>query len=80
MQKPSVVYEDNQGAIFVANNRQVGMRTKNIDIRHHFLRDVLEDKDMDINYISSEEKPADSMTNNCSVSDYVKHMKGIVER
>ena len=59
MQKPSVVYEDNQGAIFVANNRQVGMRTKNIDIRHHFLRDVLEDKDMDINYIMREAKPAD---------------------
>ena len=49
--KPAVVYEDNQGAIFLANNRQVGMRTKHINICHHFMGGVVEDKDMDINYI-----------------------------
>ena len=53
MQKPSVVYKDNQGAIFLANNRQVVMRTKHIDIRHHFLSDMFEDKDMYIEYIRS---------------------------
>ena len=43
-----VVYEDSQGDILVAKNRQVGMRTKHIDMRHHFLRDMLEDNDMNI--------------------------------
>ena len=47
------MYEDNQGAIFLSNNRKFGMRTKNIDIRHKFLRDMVEDKDIDINYIRS---------------------------
>ena len=28
VQKPSVIYEDNQGAIFIAKNRQVGICTK----------------------------------------------------
>ena len=41
VQKPSVAYEDNQGDIFLENIRQVGMRTKNIDIRAHFLRGVV---------------------------------------
>ena len=41
VQKPSVLCEDNQGAIFLAKNSQVGMRTKHIYICHHFLRDVV---------------------------------------
>ena len=39
VQKPEIIQEDNQGAIFLANNRQVGMHTKCIDIRHYFQRD-----------------------------------------
>ena len=34
---------------------------------------------MDIKYISSEEKPAAIMTNNCSKDDHVKHMKSTKE-
>ena len=49
------MYKDNQGAIFLANNRQVGMRPKHINIRQHFMRDMVEEKDMDIKNIRSEE-------------------------
>ena len=38
VQKLSVMYEDNQGAVFLSNNVQVGMRNKHVDIRHHFMR------------------------------------------
>ena len=38
VQKPEIFYKDNQGDIFLAKYRQVGMHTKNIDMRHHFLR------------------------------------------
>ena len=79
VQKSAVVYKDNQGAIFLARNRQVGMCAKHIDIRHHFLRDVKEVKDMVIKYIKSKEKYADIMTNNFSGDDYVKHTKRITE-
>ena len=48
VQIPEVVYEDSQGDILLAKNRQVGMRTKYIDICHHFLRDMLEDNEMNI--------------------------------
>ena len=53
VEKPYVIYEDNQGAIFLANNRYVGILTKHIDIRHHFLQDTLEEKDTDIQYTQS---------------------------
>ena len=53
VQNPSIIYEDNQGTIFLANNRQVGICTKHIDICHHFLWDIVEDKYIGIKYIRS---------------------------
>ena len=64
VQKPSVIYEDNQGAIFLAKNRQVGIHTKHIYIHYHFLRDMVEDMNIDIQYICIEDNPADIMTKN----------------
>ena len=37
VENPSAIYEDNQGAIFLAKNRQVGICTNNIAIINHFL-------------------------------------------
>ena len=54
VQKPSVMCEDNQGYILPEKNRQVGIRTKYIDISHHFLRDMVEDKYIDRKYIRIE--------------------------
>ena len=79
VQKPSVVYNYNQGAIFLENNMQVGMHTKHINIGRHFLRDVVEEKCVDIMYIRSEEKTVDIMTNIFSQADYAKHAKRIME-
>ena len=79
VQKPSVVYEENKGEIFLANNIQVGMCTNHIDICHNFMRDMVEEKYMDIKYIRSKENPADIMTKNFSETDYVKHTKRITE-
>ena len=63
-QKPSVIYEDNKGAILLANNRQVGIHTKHTDICHHFLRDMVDYKDIYIQYIWIEDNPADIMKKN----------------
>ena len=48
------------------------MRINHIDIRRHFLTDMMEDKDIDIKYIWSEENPAGIMTKNDSKVDFVK--------
>ena len=79
VQKPLVIYEDNQGVIFIAKNRQVDMYTNQIDICHNLLREMMEDKDIDLQYIWSEDKPADIITGNTLESDFVKHIKRITE-
>ena len=51
-----------------------------MDICHHLLRDIVEDKDIDIQYIWSEDNPAYIMTINTQKADFVKaHLKRITE-
>ena len=38
------LFEDNQGAIAIAENPISGGRTKHIDVRHHFIRKLVERK------------------------------------
>ena len=41
VQNPYVIYKYNKGAMFLANNSQLGICTKHIYIHHYFLRDML---------------------------------------
>ena len=63
---PGIIFEDNEGAIFLAKNQQVGMRTKHIDVKYHFIRDLVSDGYLDLRYVRSEENYADLMTKNVS--------------
>jgi len=42
MDLPGVIGEDNQGAIFLSQNKQVSNRTKHIDLKYHFIREFIE--------------------------------------
>ena len=61
---PGIIYEDNEGAIFLAKNQQVGMRTKHIDIKYHFIRELIGRNFLDIRYVRSEDNYADITTKN----------------
>lgn len=63
---PGVIFEDNEGAIFLAKNQQVGMRTKHIDVKYHFVRDLLKENFLELIYVRSEDNYADLMTKNVS--------------
>jgi hypothetical protein len=62
--KSEIIYEDNLGAIFLVKNQQVSARTKHIDIRYHFMRELQAKKDLDVRFQRSEEHSADIMTKN----------------
>ena len=42
VEKPCVVYEDNRACIKIVNNASAMKRSKHIDIRHHFIRELIE--------------------------------------
>jgi uncharacterized beta-barrel protein YwiB (DUF1934 family) len=53
---------DNESAIRLADNPVEHSRTKDIDIRHHFLRDHQQKGDISIFHISTENQLADIFT------------------
>ena len=53
---------DNESAIKIANNPVQHSKTKHIEIRHHFLRDHVMKKDIDIIHVNTEEQLADIFT------------------
>jgi hypothetical protein len=53
---------DNESAIFLADNPVEHSRTKHIDIRHHFLSDHQQKRDIDVYHISTENQLADIFT------------------
>lgn len=53
---------DNRGAQLLAENAVYHSRSKHIDLRHHFVRDVLKDGLIELKYLRTEDMPADILT------------------
>src|SRR3982074_2975390 len=62
--KPVPICGDNQGSIFIASNPVTEQRSKHIDIRFHFVRQVVEKKLTEIFFIDGDKNPADLLTKN----------------
>ena len=61
--KPTILYEDNQGAVHLADNHGTfSNRTKHIDVRHHFMRDVMKHGWLVIKHMPTERQLADKFT------------------
>ena len=56
------IYNDNQGAQKLAKNPIFHSRTKHIDIRHHFIRDVLKEGIIKLRYMPTADMIADVFT------------------
>ena len=63
---------DNQGAIFITSNAVQEQRTKHIDIRYHYIREVVEDGKVKLYFVKSADNYADIFTKNL---DRVKYLK-----
>ena len=46
MISPSLIYEDNQGAIQLSRNPRFDNRTKHIDVSYHFVRERVTSKEI----------------------------------
>jgi len=56
------IHYDSQGIIHLANHQMYHTRTKHIDIKHHFIREVVESGAIKIVKIASKDNPADILT------------------
>ena len=77
----TVIYEDNQSTICLAKNPAVHGRTKHIDIKYHFIRDLVEAGKIKLIYCATENMVADIFTKGISISQFEKlqHLIGLVK-
>jgi hypothetical protein len=69
--RPTVIYCDNQSCIKISENPVFHDRSKDIDIRHHFIRDYVQRGAVELQYISTEEQVADILTKALSMGKFV---------
>jgi len=62
--RPIPICGDNQGSIFIASNPVTEKRSKHIDLRYHYIREVIERKLAEIFFIDGDKNPADLLTKN----------------
>ena len=81
IQYPIIVNMDNEGAIFLSNNEST-TRTKHIDVKHHFVRELTEGPNpiLKTKYVESSKNKADMCTKNLPVHVFKKEVdKRLVE-
>lgn len=62
---------DNQSAIHMISNYENSKRAKHIDIKAHFIKDVMQKELMKVKYVRSEENVADMFTKSLASCKYV---------
>ncbi|GJS53994.1 retrotransposon protein, putative, ty1-copia subclass [Tanacetum coccineum] len=58
-----VVNCDNQSSIYLSRNAMFYERTKHINVRYHFIREIVESKEIEVAKIGTKDNAADAFTN-----------------
>jgi hypothetical protein len=69
---------DNTGAIYIANNQTTGPRTKHIDIRTHYVRNMIIEGIIQTAFVKSQDNTADIFTKNTSEAIFIEHTDKIM--
>ena len=59
---PIIIYYDNTSAINISKNLVMHIQTKHIAIKYHYLRELVQDKEVRLEYINTKEKIVDIFT------------------
>ena len=69
------VFEDNQGAVQLAQNPVTNLKSKHIDVRHHFLRELVCQRDIKVVQVPFEFQHADILTEALAFDLFAFHRK-----
>ena len=73
------VLEDNQGAKALIENPLSSARSKHIDVRFYFIRDLFRTRKIRVEYVASAEQHADILTKALSRVDFQYHRKRLMK-
>lgn len=70
------MYGDNESAICWTREHRIDARAKHIDVQHHYIRELVEDRRISIEYIPTADQLADPLTKSLTVAVFEKHFAG----
>ena len=73
----STLFCDNQNAIFLTKDQRFHERTKHIDVRYHFVREVIARGDIVVSKVGTQDNSADMMTKSLPIAKFV-HCSNLV--
>ena len=71
-------FEDNTGALELANVPKMRPRTKHINIKYHHFRHHVDRGDISVQHVGTEEQVADIFTKPLAAELFVKHRKALL--
>ena len=69
---PTLIYEDNKGCLDLARNPIHHARTKHIDVQHHFVREKIISKEVELASCSTDDMIADVFTKALTADKFIK--------
>ena len=72
-----VVSCDNQSAIHLAKNQSFHERSKHIDVRLHFVRDIIAVGEIGVGKVPTKDNPSDMLTKSLNVTKF-KHCLNLI--
>ena len=77
IQKPPLIFIDNDSSIKLGENPEFHKRSKHIDIIYHFTRECVEEKKITLGYIPTREQLADGFTKGLNITKHKLFLEGI---
>ena len=74
---PTILHIDNQSAIAIARNPEFHECTKHIDVRYHFLRQVVDDGALELVYTPTQDQVADVLTKGLPPASHIKFARAM---
>lgn len=74
---PTIMHEDNQSCIKVAEEPREHKRMKHIDVKYNFIRESVANKEIKLKYISTNDQIADIMTKGLGRILFQKHRENL---
>ena len=69
---PVPICGDNQGSIFTGSNAYRDCRMKHINIHYHYIRELVEEKEVELFFIDGSDNPANLFTKNLGRTLFLK--------
>ena len=77
---PALLHVDNMGAIYLSASQMSSQRTKHIDIRHHGMKEYIEDGFIKVIFVRSEDNDSDIFTKNLGYDLHDKHSSKFLKK